>query len=59
MGKKWGIKTKKRLGKPKLLFVVNIDLVIDYFLIVVIQLEDSIRQALPKYTMLHKPVDFR
>jgi len=52
MGKKWGIKRKRRLGKPKPPFVVNIELVTEDFLIVVIQLEDSIRQALPSSTRM-------
>ena len=52
MGKKWSINTKRQLGKPKPPFVVYIDIVTEDYLIVVIQIVDSTRQALPSSTRM-------
>jgi hypothetical protein len=52
MGKELSINTKRRLGKPKPPFVANIDIATEDYLIVVIQLVDSIRQALPSSTRM-------
>jgi hypothetical protein len=52
MGRKWSMNTKRRLGKPKSPLVVNIEIVIEDYLIGIILLVDSTRQALPSSTRM-------